>query len=143
MTGCCYKNCERDIIPQSAYEHTIQSSDGWELVSASLAEEAEDVYEVVCDFGDAVCDYADSDVGKAVDVIAKIGARVPGQVGAASRAYSAVKKTLTRAFLCREGDSISCAVSHALLNSGAPRTGPIATAGVAAGTVLAASQCAL
>ena len=55
-------------------------------MSASLAEEAEDVYEVVCDFGDAVCDYADSDIGKAVDVIAKIGARAPGQVGAASRA---------------------------------------------------------
>ena len=113
-------------------------------MSASLAEDAEDIYTVVCDFGGAACAYADSDVGEVVDFIAEIGAKLPGVVGQSSRAYDKVKTKLEQVFLCSNGDSITCAASLIILkNSGTPRTCPSTATGVAFGAALAVSQCAL
>jgi hypothetical protein len=146
-TGCCYKNCQEDTIPASTVANTIESGDGWELVSAALAD-AEDVIDLVCDFGGAACEYADSDLGKVVDRIAKIGAKLPPPIGTEARAYTKVKTSLTRAFKCRDGESIRCARTEALLDamksSGATPTCPAAAAtGLAIGMALAISQCAL
>lgn len=143
-TGCCYKNCKSETIPKNAIQTTIHPSDGWDIVSDALIGAAEDIYEVVCDFGGAVCEYADSDVGEAVDTIAKITTKVPGVVGEASQAYKKIKKTLTRAFMCRNGDSITCAATSAALSSGAARSCPATTkTAFLLGTTLAVSHCTL
>ena len=136
-----------DIIPKNVIQDTIQSGDGWEIVSDSLVDTAEDIYEVVCDFGGAVCEYADSDIGQVVDMITKITVRVPGVIGASSQAYRKVKTTLSRAFMCSNGHSITCAATSALLSaaSGAPRTcpAPATATTLVVGTALAVSHCGM
>ena len=141
ITGCCYKDCQEDIIPFDVVANTVESGDGWEAVAADLADDMEDVFETVCDFGDATCDYADSTLGKVVDRIAKVGVKLPPPAGSYARAYRNVKDSLTRAFKCKKGDSIRCEKSEALLE--ALKSSSATKAPLVVGMALAISLCVL